>query len=114
MPDVVSRVFKTKADFSNIDDYARYVKANISVGMTVRCCESYEEVKQGDLGTVLKVDSDGLHDLNVQANWQEKGGTYWVRFAVCELTEGSGLAASTTSFKAGDKVRVKRAVVTPK
>ena len=103
-----------KADFSSLDDYARYVKANIAVGMSVRCCESYEEVKQGDVGTVLKVDNDGLHDLNVQANWQEKGGTYWVRFAVCELMEVSETAASSTSFKVGDKVRVKRTVVTPK
>ena len=111
---VVSKVFKTRADYSNLDDYARYVKANISVGMTVRCCESFEEVKQGDLGTVLKVDNDGLHDLNVQANWQEKGGTYWVRFTVCDLVEVSESSVDSMAFKVGGRVRVKRAVMTPK
>ena len=61
----------------------------------------------------LQVDSDGLHDLNVQANWQQKGGTYWVRFCHCELL-GDIEASGVLSFKPGDKVRVKRAIVTPK
>ena len=59
------------------------------------------------------MDSDGLHDLNVQANWQQKGGTYWVRFCHCELL-GDIDAAGVLAFKPGDKVRVKRTVSTPK
>ena len=47
--------------------------------MTVRCCRTYEEVHDGDIGRVVKLDLDGLHDLNVQVDWQRKGGTYWVR-----------------------------------
>ncbi len=48
------------------------------VGMTVRCCRTYEEVHEGDIGRVVKLDRDGLHDLNMQVDWQRKGGTYWV------------------------------------
>ena len=61
----------------------------------------------------LQVDNDGLHDLNVQANWQQKGGTYWVRFCHCELL-GDIDTAGVMAFKPGDKIRVKRAVTTPK
>ena len=35
--------------------YANYVKQNIEVGMTVRCCKSYSDVQEGDIGKVLKV-----------------------------------------------------------
>ena len=42
------------------------MRSHIAVGLTVRCCRSYEEVHEGDVGTVVKLDRDGLHDLNVQ------------------------------------------------
>ena len=32
-----------------------YVRDNIQVGMTVRCCRTYEEVHEGDCGKVIKV-----------------------------------------------------------
>lgn len=48
--------------------------------MTVKCCRTYEDVKEGYIGRVVKLDHDGLHDLNVHAHWVEKNGTYWVRF----------------------------------
>lgn len=51
----------------------------------VRCCRAYEEVCEGDVGKVIKLDRDGLHDLNVQCDWQQKGGTYWVRYIHVEL-----------------------------
>lgn len=51
----------------------------------VRCCRTYEEVCEGDVGKVIKLDRDGLHDLNVQCDWQQKGGTYWVRYIHVEL-----------------------------
>ena len=47
--------FKTRDDFSSSDDYAIYVRDNISVGIMVRCCEAYEEVRLGDVGKVMKV-----------------------------------------------------------
>lgn len=51
----------------------------------VKCCRTYEEVFDGDVGKVIKLDRDGLHDLNVQCDWQQKGGTYWVRYIHIEL-----------------------------
>ena len=33
----------------------------------------------------LQLDRDGLHDLNVQGDWQKKNGTYWVRYVHVEL-----------------------------
>jgi len=48
-------VYKRRAEFSNSDDYAVYVRENISVDMKVRCCQTYEEVCEGDVGRVVKV-----------------------------------------------------------
>lgn len=38
----------------------------------VRCCRTYEEVCEGDVGKVIKLDRDGLHDLNVQYDCSRK------------------------------------------
>ena len=80
------------------------MKANIAVGMIVRCRQSYERVREGDIGRVMKLENGGLHDLNVQADWVIKGGTCWVRFVDCQLV---------VSFKPGDKVRVKPSIHRP-
>lgn len=48
------------------DEYAMYVRDNVAVGMLVCCCKSYEEVHVGDIGKVVKIDREGLHDLNLQ------------------------------------------------
>ena len=47
--------FKRRSDFSSTDDYARFVRDNVQVGMMVRCCRTYEEVHEGDIGRVIKV-----------------------------------------------------------
>ncbi|KAI8508669.1 E3 ubiquitin-protein ligase herc2, partial [Branchiostoma belcheri] len=109
-----SRSFKKRSDFMSNDDYALYVRDHIQVGMMVRCCRTYEEVHEGDIGRVVKLDRDGLHDLNVQADWQLKGGTYWVRYIHVELLGHSTNPAPGSAVKVGDKVRVKRSVTTPK
>ncbi|TKS74835.1 E3 ubiquitin-protein ligase HERC2 [Collichthys lucidus] len=83
------------------------------VGMMVKCCRTYEEVYDGDVGKVIKLDRDGLHDLNVQCDWQQKGGTYWVRYIHIELL-GFPPQSSPSHIKIGDKVRVKPTVTTPK
>ncbi len=61
----------------------------VGTGMTVRCCRTYEEVHEGDIGRVTKLDRDGLHDLNVQVAWGARSagaaGTYWVRYIHVEL-----------------------------
>ena len=49
------KTFKNRDDFLSVDDYARYVKENIKVGLMVKCCEAYEEVRHGDIGRVMKV-----------------------------------------------------------
>ncbi|XP_052796353.1 E3 ubiquitin-protein ligase HERC2-like isoform X2 [Mya arenaria] len=105
-----SQEFKHRADFPTDDDYAMYVRDNIQVGMTVRCCRVYEEVHEGDTGKVMKLDRDGLQDLNIQADWQQKGGTYWVRYVHVEIL---GYTSAGTTMKVGDKVRVKPSVTTP-
>ncbi|XP_043927990.1 E3 ubiquitin-protein ligase HERC2 [Protopterus annectens] len=108
-----SQTYKKRADFLSNDDYAIYVRDNIQVGMMVKCCRTYEEVCEGDVGKVIKLDRDGLHDLNVQCDWQHKGGTYWVRYIHVELV-GFPPQSSPSHIKIGDKVRVKASVTTPK
>ncbi|MCI4375021.1 hypothetical protein PGIGA_G00104220 [Pangasianodon gigas] len=108
-----SQTFKKRSDFQSNDDYAVYVRENIQVGMMVKCCRTYEEVYEGDVGKVIKLDRDGLHDLNVQCDWQQKGGTYWVRYIHTELL-GFPPQSSPSHIKIGDKVRVKQSVTTPK
>ena len=51
----MEKTFKSREDFSNMDEYARYVKDKITVGIMVRCCEAYEEVRLADIGRVMKV-----------------------------------------------------------
>ena len=48
-------MFKKRSDHSSNDEYAKYVRDNIQVGMMVRCCRPYEEVHEGDIGRVIKV-----------------------------------------------------------
>jgi len=51
----LDQVYKTRDQFATVDEYAAYVKDHLHVGMTIQCCESYEEVKAGDTGKVTKV-----------------------------------------------------------
>ncbi|KAK6172413.1 hypothetical protein SNE40_016067 [Patella caerulea] len=105
--------FKKRQDFMSNDEYAVYVRENIEVNMMIRCCKTYEEVHEGDIGKVVKLDRDGLHDLNVQADWQRKSGTYWVRYLHVELLGLNNPAEGLHAIKHGDKVRVKPSVTTP-
>uniref|UniRef100_A0A8C4NJF8 HECT-type E3 ubiquitin transferase n=1 Tax=Eptatretus burgeri TaxID=7764 RepID=A0A8C4NJF8_EPTBU len=82
-----SQKFKKRGDFLCNDEYAVYVRDSIQLGMMVRCCRAYEEVSEGDVGKVVKLDRDSLHDLNVQCDWQQKSGTYWVRYVHLEILD---------------------------
>ncbi|XP_049844846.1 E3 ubiquitin-protein ligase HERC2 [Schistocerca gregaria] len=114
-PDVTSTTgYNQRADFLTNDEYAMYVRDNITEGMLVRCCKSYEEVHEGDVGTVLKVAYDGLHDLNVQVDWQNMGSPYWVRFIHVELIGFLPFLSPPPPVKVGDRVKVKQSVRTPK
>ena len=116
--------FRRRTDFASNDEYACYIRDHIQTGMTVRCCRTYEEVHEGDIGRVTKLDRDGLHDLNVQVAWQRKGGTYWVRYIHVELLSqplGGGSSAGVGGvgghqppIKVGDRVRVRSCITTPK
>jgi E3 ubiquitin-protein ligase HERC2 len=67
MSQAVSSIgYNQRSDFLSNDEYAMYIHDNIAEGMLIRCCKTYEEVHEGDVGRVLKVDNEGLHDLNVQ------------------------------------------------
>lgn len=106
--------YSQRSDFLSNDEYAMYVRDNVSVGMLVRCCKSYEEVHVGDIGKVIKIDREGLHDLNLQVNWQNRVNTYWVRFIHVELLGFPPALPSTPPIKVGDRVRVKPTVATPR
>lgn len=47
--------FKSRDQFTSVDEYSMYVKDNIVIGMSVACCETYEEIRKGDTGKVTKV-----------------------------------------------------------
>ena len=47
--------FKTRTSFTNVDDYARYVRDNVAVGMLVRCCEASNIVQKEDVGEITTV-----------------------------------------------------------
>lgn len=112
--------YATKDDFKSADQYATYVRGLVVPGMTVRCCRDFEEIRKGDIGTVLKVDTEGLHDLNVQVDWQLHGATYWMCFVHIELIEppddsGSGaVGESHQQIIVGSHVRIKSNVSTPR
>ncbi len=48
-------IYKKRSDFVTNDDYALYVRTHVQAGMTVKCCRTYEEVHEGDVGKVVKV-----------------------------------------------------------
>ncbi|XP_077975128.1 E3 ubiquitin-protein ligase HERC2-like isoform X2 [Styela clava] len=112
--------YKKPSEFASSDEYAKYIRENIKVGMLIKCCRSYEDVMEGDIGTVLRLDHDGLHDLNVHAAWISKGGTYWVRYIHVEMVEDNSkqantkLSENTKAITVGDKVRVRPSVSVPK
>lgn len=107
------QTYARRSQFLSTDEYAMYVRDNAEVGMLVRCCKSYEEVQLGDIGKIVKIDREGLHDLNLQVNWQHKS-TYWVRFIHIELLGFPPSLPAPSVIKVGDKVRVKSNVTTPR
>ncbi len=42
--------YKRRCDFPSNDEYACYVRERIQAGASVRCCRTYEEVHEGDVG----------------------------------------------------------------
>ncbi|RZF37934.1 hypothetical protein LSTR_LSTR005434, partial [Laodelphax striatellus] len=112
--------YNKRSDFLTNDEYAMYVRDNVVENMLVRCCKSYEEVQEGEVGRVIKIDHEGLYDLNLQVEWQKTTADssdtrrYWVRFIHVELIGLSTNANVPAAIRVGDKVKVKANVVTPK
>ncbi|XP_073987726.1 E3 ubiquitin-protein ligase HERC2 isoform X1 [Rhodnius prolixus] len=106
--------YNKRCDFLSNDEYAMYVRDNVTPGMLVRCCKAYEEVNESDVGRVVKVDHEGLHDLNLQVDWHGKGGLYWVRFMHVEMLGFSSNVIPPPPIKIGDKVRVRASVTVPR
>ena len=47
--------YKIRDNFTSDDQYARYVRDNIRVDMSIRCRQQCDQIEVGDLGTVAKV-----------------------------------------------------------
>lgn len=103
-------MYRRRFEFFSDHDYARYVKDCIQVGMAVRCCRAFENIQEGDVGDVVSLDFDGLHDLNVKVNWQKRGNySYWVRYVNVEILE-----SVPGKIKLGDLVRVRPSISNPR
>lgn len=121
------RKFATRDEFESVDQYATYVRSHVTRGMIVRCCEDFEEIQKGDIGTVEKVEPEALHDLNVYVDWRMYGTVYWMRFVHIELLETasnanevlnhqstSTTAAADQAITVGSHVRIRPNVSTPR
>lgn len=94
-----------------------YVRGLVAPGMTVRCCHDFEEIRKGDVGVVQKVDTEGLHDLNVQVDWQVHGASYWMCFVHIELLEAAkhqNVDFSQQRIMIGSHVRIRANISTPR
>lgn len=104
----VNDKYASRDDFPTADAYAQYIREKIVPGMTVRCCRDFEEIHKGDIGTVVKVDAEGLHDLNVQVDWQMHSAAYWMCFVHIEILEAPKEDRSVVeSIVVGSHVRIK-------
>lgn len=100
--------YQTRDEFKSADQYAMYIRGVIRTGMIVRCCRDFEEIREGEIGTVLKTECEGLHDLNVRVDWQRHDRPYWMRFVHLEILDAPVLASDTNQQLAvGAQVRYK-------
>lgn len=119
--------YALREDFKSADQYAMYVRGLVHPGMAVRCCQDFEEIRKGDVGIVQKVDTEGLHDLNVQVDWRQHEANYWMCFVHIEILEPKDeaktmAATATMSSEAnsqqrimiGSHVRIRSNVATPR
>ncbi|XP_053679051.1 probable E3 ubiquitin-protein ligase HERC2 [Anopheles nili] len=112
-----SATYKCRQDFKSADQYAMYVRGIICPGMLVRCCQEFEEIRKGDIGTVQKVEPEGLHDLNVRVDWQMHDRPYWMCFVHLEMLEPPTMTTdalgggSGSGIMVGSQVRLLRTYV---
>lgn len=115
--------YATRDEFDSLDQYATYIRSIVIPGMIVRCCEDFEEIRKGDIGTVEKVEPEALHDLNVYVDWKQYGTVYWMRFVHIELLEPppsnehfTQRSSSITepAIMVGSHVRIRQNISTPR
>lgn len=100
--------FANRDDFKTADQYAMYVRSQIVPGTLVKCCNNFEEIRVGDVGIVLRVEPDGLHDLNVRVEWCNHDRPFWMCFVHLELLEGPSAEILNTPISVGSQVRIKQ------
>lgn len=99
--------FARRDDFKIADQYAVYVRSHICAGMIVRCCRDFEEIKCGDVGIVLRIEPDELHDLNVRVDFKSHERPFWMCFVHLELLESPSDDIKSTNITYGSHVKIK-------
>lgn len=99
--------YAKRDDFKNADQYAMYVRSHIVAGMIVRCCRDFEEIRAGDVGIVLKVEPDDLHDLNVRVDFKSHERPFWMCFVHIELLEAPSEDLKSLNINYGSHVKIK-------
>ncbi|CRL02239.1 CLUMA_CG015120, isoform A [Clunio marinus] len=99
--------FARRDDFKNGDQYAIYVRSHICPGMLVRCCRDFEEIRAGDVGIVLKVEPDELHDLNVRVDFKTHERPFWMCFVHLEMVEPPSDDIKSSNITYGSHVKIK-------
>lgn len=99
--------YAKRDDFKNADQYAMYVRSHIVPGTIVRCCRDFEEIRAGDVGIVLKVEPDDLHDLNVRVDFKSHERPFWMCFVHIELLEPPSEDIKSSNINYGSHVKIK-------
>jgi E3 ubiquitin-protein ligase HERC2 len=99
--------FAKREDFKSADQYAIYIRSHICPGMTVRCCRDFEEIRAGDVGIVLKVEPDELHDLNVRVDFKSHERPFWMCFVHLEMLENPSDDIKCSNITYGSHVKIK-------
>lgn len=99
--------FAKRDDFKSADQYAMYVRGHICAGMVVRCCRDFEEIRAGDVGIVLKVEPDELHDLNVRVDFKTHERPFWMCFVHLELLENPSDDIKSSGITYGSHIKIK-------
>lgn len=106
--------FAKRDDFKSGDQYAIYVRGHICPGMLVRCCRDFEEIRAGDIGIVLKVEPDELHDLNVRVDFKSHERPFWMCFVHLEMLENPSDDIKSSNITYGSHVKIKPASTIPR
>ncbi|KAG5682896.1 hypothetical protein PVAND_012214 [Polypedilum vanderplanki] len=99
--------YAKRDDFKNSDQYAIYVRSHIVPGMIVRCCRDFEEIRAGDIGIVLKIEPDELHDLNVRVDFKNHERPFWMCFGHLQLLEPPSEDIKSLNITYGSHVKIK-------